>query len=68
VQISGALVDPQGTLTVLTSQNAEDENSFEQPEKIKPVSRTIRTGNPSKVLLAPYSLNILRFHTKDTKK
>ena len=58
-------VAPEGGLTVLTSQNVTDENSFEEPTKIAPVSRSIQTGNPSAVSLAPYSLNILRLHTKE---
>jgi alpha-L-arabinofuranosidase len=58
-------VAPEGELTILTSGNVIDENSFEEPVKIAPVSRSIPTGNPSIVSVAPYSLNILRFHTKE---
>lgn len=66
VRLDGAKhVAPGGELTVLTSKNAEDENSFEEPTKIAPVSRTVRTGDLSTLSLAPYSLNILRLHTKD---
>jgi len=54
--------------TVLTSKNPEDENSFEEPTKIVPIPRKLRIGNPSAVTLVPYSLNILRFHTKDNAK
>jgi len=61
-----AQIQSKGELTVLTSQNGEDENSFDEPTKIAPVSRTAATGNPSKLLLAPRSLNILRLHTKES--
>jgi Alpha-L-arabinofuranosidase C-terminal domain len=66
VRLDGAThLAPEGELTVLTSKSAEDENSFEEPTKIAPVSRPIPTGDRSALSLAPYSLNILRFHTKD---
>jgi alpha-L-arabinofuranosidase len=66
VRLDGAThVAPEGQLTVLTSRSAEDENSFEEPTKIAPVSRTVKTGERSILSLAPYSLNILRLHTKD---
>jgi hypothetical protein len=66
VRLDGATqVATEGGLTVLTSKNPTDENSFEAPTKIAPSSRSIQTGNPSTVSLAPYSLNILRLHTKE---
>jgi alpha-L-arabinofuranosidase len=66
VRLDGATqVAPEGELTVLTSKSAEDENSFEEPTKITPVSRPIPTGDRSALSLAPYSLNLLRLHTKD---
>lgn len=58
-------VAPEGGLTVLTSDNVTDENSFEEPTKIVPVSRSVPTGNPSTVSSAPHSLNILRLHIKE---
>jgi len=58
-------VAPEGGLTVLTSENVRDENSFEEPSKIAPVSRSIPTGNPSAVSLAPNSLTILRLRIKE---
>ena len=58
-------VAAEGDLTVLTSQNPSDENSFEQPTKVAPISRKIQTANTSALSLAPYSLNVLRLHTKD---
>ena len=58
-------VAPEGGLTVLTSENVRDENSFEEPSKIAPVSRRIPTGNPSAVSLAPNSLTILRLRIKE---
>jgi alpha-N-arabinofuranosidase len=69
VRLDGAThVAPEAQLTVLTSKNAGDENSFEEPTKIAPVSRSIPTGNPSTVSLAPFSLNILRLHTKEKQQ
>ena len=66
VLLDGAThVAQEGVLTVLTSRSAEDENSFEEPTRIAPVSRPIPTGDRSALSLAPYSLNILRLHTKD---
>jgi alpha-L-arabinofuranosidase len=56
---------PEGELTVLTSRSADDENSFEEPTKIVPVTRTIQTASRPELSLAPYSLNIVRLHTKD---
>jgi alpha-L-arabinofuranosidase len=56
---------PEGEFTVLTSKSADDENSFEEPTKIAPVSRTVKIGEPSILSLAPYSFNVLRLHTKD---
>ena len=53
---------------VLTSKSAEEGNSFEEPTKIVPVSRPIKTANRSELSLAPYSLNILRLHTKDNPR
>jgi alpha-L-arabinofuranosidase len=66
VRLDGAThVAAEGGLTVLTSENVTDENSFDEPTKIAPVSRSIPTGNPSTVSLAPHSLNILRLHIKE---
>jgi alpha-L-arabinofuranosidase len=69
VRLDGAThVAPEGELTVLTSKSAEDENSFEEPTKIAPVSRAIKTADRSELSLAPYSLNVLRLHTKDNRQ
>jgi alpha-L-arabinofuranosidase len=66
VRLDGAIhLAPEGELTVLTSRSIEDENSFEEPRKIAPVSRAVKTGESSILSLAPYSLNVLRLHTKD---
>jgi len=66
MQLDGAdRLAAQGELTVLSSNDAEDENSFEQPTKITPVYRKINVLNPSKLSLDPYSLNIVRLHAKD---
>jgi alpha-L-arabinofuranosidase len=66
IQLDGAdhLV-PQGELTVLSSNHAEDENSFDQPTRIVPETRKVNFLSTSKLSLGPYSLNILRFHIKD---
>jgi alpha-L-arabinofuranosidase len=66
LRLDGAThVAPEGELTVLTSGNPEDENSFATPDKIAPIARAIPTGRTSAIPLAPYSLNILRLHTKE---
>jgi alpha-L-arabinofuranosidase len=60
-----AHIGDTGTMTVLTSTNPTDENSFEQPAKIAPVSGAITgTGPHFKRELPPYSLSILRLTTK----
>ncbi|MGV3614712.1 MAG: alpha-L-arabinofuranosidase C-terminal domain-containing protein [Fimbriimonas sp.] len=58
-------VDPTGTLTVLTSGNPNDENTFENPNRIVPkttridgVARKFRREFP------PYSLSILRIKAR----
>ncbi len=69
VRIDGASqVQAEGDLAVLTSQKADDENSFDQPTNIVPVAHSVRTGTDSSLSLAPLSLNILRIHTKDIKQ
>jgi len=69
IQLIGAdYVSPEGELTVLTSAKAEDENSFDEPTKITPASRTAKTGARSTLSLVPYSFNILRLHTKDNSQ
>jgi alpha-L-arabinofuranosidase len=66
VRLDGAnRVASEAELTVLTSKSAEDENSFEERTKIAPVSHRVKAGDRSPLSLAPYSLNILRLHTKD---
>jgi alpha-L-arabinofuranosidase len=64
--LAGAVrVAPTGELTVLSSPNPADENSFETPRKIVPVTTTIsglaRTFTRT---LPPYSLSILRLGIK----
>ena len=58
---SAATVDASGTLTVLSSGNPADENSFEAPSKIVPVTTNVSGLGKSFVrTLPPYSLSILR--------
>lgn len=50
-----------GPLTVLSSPNPADENSFEEPAKIAPVTSTMSGLSPTFArMLPPYSLSILR--------
>ena len=54
-----------GTLTVLASPNPLDENSFEAPSKIAPVTTTVTgLGRTFTRTLPPYSLSILRMGTR----
>jgi len=56
-----ASVASTGRLTVLTSPNPLDENSFETPAKIVPVTTTVSgLGRTFVRTLPPYSLSILR--------
>ena len=59
-----ARIAPEARLTVLTSANAKDENSFNVPAKIVPVTKVI-TGIKSNVALdfPPYSLSVIRLKT-----
>ena len=54
-----------GTLTVLASPNPLDENSFDAPSKIAPVTTTVTgLGRTFTRTLPPYSLSILRMGTR----
>ena len=58
-------VAPTGRLTVLASPNPTDENSFETPRKIVPVTSTVSgLAHTFTRTLPPYSLSILRIGTK----
>jgi alpha-N-arabinofuranosidase len=55
----------EGKVTVLTSANPQDENSFEQPTKIAPVSRTINGIRAQFAQEFPaYSLSVMRLKTR----
>jgi len=64
--ISGAPRAPAtGTLTVLASPNPLDENSFDAPSTIVPVTTTVTgLGRTFTRTLPPYSLSILRIGTR----
>jgi alpha-L-arabinofuranosidase len=58
-------VDPNATLTLLTSEKPTDENTFENPNQIVP--RTARIGGVSKKFrhtFPPYSLSIIRIKAR----
>jgi alpha-L-arabinofuranosidase len=51
----------RGTVTLLSSPNPTDENSFEEPTKISPVTRPLSGVTPVFVhRLPPYSLSVLK--------
>jgi alpha-L-arabinofuranosidase len=61
IEISGATPPSQGEVTVLTSANPTDENSFEEPGKIAPSTRPLSgVGRTVTHAFPPYSLSILR--------
>ncbi len=56
---------PEGTAWTLTSPSLEDENSFEHPEKIIPVSQELnKLANNFRHTFPPHSLTVLRLKTK----
>lgn len=59
--MSSGTVAPTGFATVLTSTSPTDENSFDQPTKVKPVSRMLDGLAKSFTFdFAPYSVTVLR--------
>jgi alpha-N-arabinofuranosidase len=64
--IKGATrIAPSGQLTTMSSNGPQDENSFEAPRRIVPVTSTITGLGPSFTrTLPPYSLSILRVSTR----
>ena len=58
-------IGSEATFTVLTSTNPRDENSFEAPGRIVPVTKTI-AGVTSKLVqeFPPNSLSVIRFKTR----
>lgn len=60
-EVSGAAVGASGQLITLSSPDPLDENSFESPAKIVPVTSTIAGLGPQFArTLPPYSLSIIR--------
>lgn len=65
VRVNGARPVGRGSVTVLTSGAPTDENSFEAPAKIVPVTTALTGVGPSfKQVFPPYSLSILRIAAK----
>ncbi|REE80781.1 alpha-N-arabinofuranosidase [Lutibacter oceani] len=65
VNISGKKVKSKGIITILTSDNLVDGNSFESPNKISPnESDFILEGEKTVVSLKPNSFTILKFKIK----
>jgi alpha-L-arabinofuranosidase len=60
-----AKLGPRATLTVLTSENPLDENTFEQPMKVAPRTTTVTVnGHSLDRAFPPYSLSIIRVATR----
>lgn len=65
----GAAVASDAKLLLLTSSSPADENSFEEPLKIAPQTRTISGVAPSFAhVLPPYSLSIVRVRVPEERK
>ena len=61
IEIVGARPPAEGQITVLTSANPTDENSFDQPAKIAPVTTKLSgLGRTFTHVFAPYSLSVIR--------
>ena len=57
-------LSPQADVTVLTSANATDENSLDEPHKVIPVKEQMRVSGPRTTRTLPAnSVTIIRFHT-----
>ncbi|MCH4552276.1 alpha-L-arabinofuranosidase C-terminal domain-containing protein [Aestuariibaculum lutulentum] len=62
INLKGKKVYKKGALIVLKSENLEDENSFENPDNIVPVSAEIQNKNGILNLkLQPYSVSVIKF-------
>ncbi|CAA3003564.1 alpha-L-arabinofuranosidase 1-like [Olea europaea subsp. europaea] len=59
--LEGNIIQETGSAkTILTSSNVKDENSFNQPTKVAPVTSPLENaGNDMDVILPPYSLTSL---------
>lgn len=61
VEISGGAANAKVGVTVLTGDNADDVNSFDEPRKIAPRQESARlAGTTLKRVLAPQSFTVLR--------
>ncbi len=61
IEIAGATAPSDGQVTVLTSANPADENSFESPARIVPVVTKLGgVGRSFKHAFPPYSLTVMR--------
>ncbi|WP_374047725.1 alpha-L-arabinofuranosidase C-terminal domain-containing protein [Aestuariibaculum sp. YM273] len=62
INLKGKKVYKKGELIVLKSEHLEDENSFENPNKIVPVTAEIQNrGGKLSVELQPYSVSVFKF-------
>jgi alpha-L-arabinofuranosidase len=60
-----ARIAAEGRLTVLTSANPKDENSFAEPTRVAPVSRILSgVGSSFAHEFPPYSLSVIRLKKK----
>lgn len=61
LSLKGKIVGNKGTMMVLQNDDLSAENSFEQPQNIKPLKEEV-TVNSEKVMvsLKPYSLNVIK--------
>ena len=63
--VDGAKLSGKGTATVLTSENATDENSLENPTKVSPKSEPLNFSGSTLTHAFPgNSFTVLRFQTK----
>lgn len=58
---AGAKTGRQGVWTVLRSAKPEDTNSIDHPRNIVPATHKVKAGKTFKVMLAPYSVNVLAY-------
>lgn len=62
---SAPVLEPQGTVQVLTSVSPEDENSLDAPAKVVPVTRPLTgIGANFRYVCPPYSVSVLRLRSK----
>jgi len=65
VDLSGAKLSGKGTVTVLTSESATDENSIEIPTKVSPKTEAVNfSGTKVKRSFPANSFTVLRLQTK----